>query len=84
MANGSLHDEARAIQVMEKGADFIALGRGALANHDWPERVAAGRTLREFDSSIPAPLPILKILSFLSDPPAPARAPGYFVDSTGF
>lgn len=60
MANGSLHDEARAIQVMEKGADFIALGRGALANHDWPERVAAGRTLREFDSSILGPIANIK------------------------
>jgi 2,4-dienoyl-CoA reductase-like NADH-dependent reductase (Old Yellow Enzyme family) len=26
---------------MGMGADFISLGRGALANHDWPNRIAA-------------------------------------------
>ncbi|TLU69921.1 NADH:flavin oxidoreductase [Enterobacter sp. MF024] len=60
MANGSLHDETRATEVMEKGADFIALGRGALANHDWPERVAAGGTVREFDTAILGPIANIK------------------------
>lgn len=60
MANGSLHEESRAIQVMEMGADFIALGRGALANHDWPERVIAGETVREFDSAILGPIADIK------------------------
>ena len=60
MANGGLHDETRATEMMEKGADFIALGRGALANHDWPERVATGGTLREFDSAILGPIANIK------------------------
>lgn len=60
MANGSLHDQSRAQQVMEMGADFIALGRGALANHDWPVRVAAGETVREFDSAILGPIADIK------------------------
>ncbi|MDK4746144.1 NADH:flavin oxidoreductase [Leclercia adecarboxylata] len=60
MANGSLHDEARATEVMAKGADFIALGRGALANHDWPERVAAGGAVRTFDSAILGPIANIK------------------------
>ncbi len=60
MANGSLHDESRAVQVMEMGADFIALGRGALANHDWPARVAAGEPVREFDGAILGPVADIK------------------------
>lgn len=60
MANGSLHDETRATEVIEKGADFIALGRGALANHDWPERIAAGRAVNEFDSAILGPIANIK------------------------
>lgn len=60
MANGSLHDETRAQQVMGMGANFIALGRGALANHDWPIRVAAGGALHEFDSAILSPVANIK------------------------
>lgn len=60
MANGSLHDECRAMQIMEMGADLIALGRGALANHDWPERVANGETVREFDNAILGPIANIK------------------------
>lgn len=60
MANGHLHDADRAVEVMEAGADFIALGRGALANHDWPRRVANGEPLREFDGAILAPVADIK------------------------
>ncbi|MDY0921635.1 MULTISPECIES: NADH:flavin oxidoreductase [unclassified Leclercia] len=60
MANGSLHDASRAQQVMDMGADLISLGRGALANHDWPERVAAGEAVREFDSAILGPIADIK------------------------
>lgn len=60
MSNGSLHDASRATQVMEQGADLIALGRGALANHDWPERVAAGKAIREFDSTLLGPIANIK------------------------
>ncbi len=61
MANGSLHDAGRAEEVLKAGADFIALGRGALANHDWPARVKAGEDLKEFDREILAPIADIKI-----------------------
>ncbi|KKY87604.1 NADH:flavin oxidoreductase [Enterobacter cloacae] len=60
MANGSLHDKARAEEVMGMGADFISLGRGALANHDWPNRIAAGTTPRDFDNAILSPIADIK------------------------
>lgn len=60
IANGSLHDECRALQVMEMEADFVALGRGALANHDWPKRVANGETIHGFDNTILGPIANIK------------------------
>lgn len=60
IANGSLHDVARAEEALAQGADLIALGRGALANHDWPQRVASQQPLREFDRGILAPLADIK------------------------
>lgn len=60
IANGSLHNVNRAEDVMQAGADFIALGRGALANHDWPERVRNGLDTREFDSAILGPIADIK------------------------
>lgn len=60
IANGSLHDVARAEEVAAAGADFIALGRGALANHDWPTRVKAGEEIKEFDRDILAPIADIK------------------------
>lgn len=60
MANGSLHEPSRAWQATEMGADFISLGRGALANHDWPKRVMAGEAVREFDSAILGPIANIK------------------------
>lgn len=42
IANGSLHDVHRAETVLHAGASLIALGRAALANHDWPSRVQHG------------------------------------------
>jgi 2,4-dienoyl-CoA reductase-like NADH-dependent reductase (Old Yellow Enzyme family) len=60
MANGSLHDPLRAQEVMGMGADFISLGRGALANHDWPNRIAAGNSPRDFDNAILGPIADIK------------------------
>jgi 2,4-dienoyl-CoA reductase-like NADH-dependent reductase (Old Yellow Enzyme family) len=60
VANGSLHEAHRAEEVIEAGADFIALGRGALANHDWPNRVKTGEAIREFDREILAPIADIK------------------------
>lgn len=57
LANGSLHDPARADELLSvHGADLISLGRGALAHADWPQRVAQGKSLQPFDSRIFSPL----------------------------
>lgn len=52
IANGGMHEPARAASLLSDGhADLVAIGRGALANPDWPKRVAQGRGLDEFDSA---------------------------------
>ena len=57
LANGSLQDPARAAGMLANGsADFVALGRGALANPDWPKRVRAGRAVEAFDSGLLSPI----------------------------
>lgn len=60
IANGSLHDPDRANQLLQEGADVIALGRGALSNPSWPRRVQAGQTLQDFDRRLLAPLGNIK------------------------
>lgn len=56
IANGGLHDPALAARVLVEGhADLIALGRGALANPDWPRRLAEGRPLARFDRAMLLP-----------------------------
>ncbi|WP_394833464.1 NADH:flavin oxidoreductase [Pendulispora rubella] len=53
IANGSLHDGARAARALEDGhADILALGRAAIANPDWPSRLAQGRPFETFDPAI--------------------------------
>ena len=49
IANGSLGTPAAARQVLEDGVDLLTLGTSALANPDWPTRVAAGEELAAFD-----------------------------------
>ena len=52
IANGGMHEPARAAALLGGGhADLVAIGRGALANPDWPQRVAQGRDLDKFDSA---------------------------------
>ena len=51
MANGSLHEKEKAME---------ALGRGALANHDWPLRVEQDQPLQPFDSAILGPIADIK------------------------
>lgn len=60
IANGSLHEPERALAVLQSGADLVALGRGALANPDWPRRVAQGSGLRRFDQSLLKPTAEIK------------------------
>lgn len=57
LANGSLHDPARAADMLAgHGADVVTLGRGALTHADWPQRVQTGTATEAFDQTILAPL----------------------------
>ncbi|WP_435174962.1 NADH:flavin oxidoreductase [Halorussus sp. AFM4] len=50
VANGNLGDPDAAARVVEShGADLVAQATSALANPDWPTRVAEGRDPEEFD-----------------------------------
>lgn len=49
IANGQLESPARAQAILASGADIVALGRGALANPDWPRRVYRGDEPEPFD-----------------------------------
>lgn len=49
IANGGLTAPADARRTLEAGADLVTLARGALANPDWPARVAADESLSAFD-----------------------------------
>jgi 2,4-dienoyl-CoA reductase-like NADH-dependent reductase (Old Yellow Enzyme family) len=60
IANGGLHDEARAGEVLALGADLIALGRGALANPDMPRLLAQDEAQRPFDPAILGPIANVK------------------------
>lgn len=57
IANGSLHDPARAANLLEGGdADVVSLGRMALTHADWPRRVHHGQPIGEFDREILSPI----------------------------
>jgi 2,4-dienoyl-CoA reductase-like NADH-dependent reductase (Old Yellow Enzyme family) len=60
ISNGGLHDPRRAIELLKHGADLISLGRGALANPDWPSLVTKSREPVRFDPAILAPLANIK------------------------
>lgn len=49
IVNGSLNTPDRAeMMLRDGGADIITIGKGALANQDWPNKIAAGKELNEF------------------------------------
>lgn len=49
IANGHLEDPESARKIIENGeADVVTLGKGALANHDWVNKVKNGEPLAEF------------------------------------
>jgi len=52
IANGGLGDPEDARTALEQGSDLVTLGTGALANHDWPDRVRTGESLDELDPGI--------------------------------
>lgn len=60
IANGSLHSVDRAVETWGLGADVLAMGRGALANPDLPQRFEGNIPLRDFDSAILGPMANIK------------------------
>jgi len=60
ITNGSLHQVDHIEDVIRDGADIIALGKGALANPDFPNRFARGESLVDFDPSILGPVADIK------------------------
>lgn len=57
IANGGMHNSQQAASVLKEGhADLISLGSGALANPDWPDRLAEGRTIETFDHAMLQPV----------------------------
>lgn len=60
IANGGMHDLGQAADVLTGGhADVLSLGRGALANPDFPRRVSTGEELGAFDYEMLHPLATL-------------------------
>jgi 2,4-dienoyl-CoA reductase-like NADH-dependent reductase (Old Yellow Enzyme family) len=59
-ANGGLHDVERAVGALGDGADVVAIGRGALANPDFPRRLSARDALNSFDPTILGPIANVK------------------------
>lgn len=55
MANGSLGDAETAGMALHQGAEYVAVGKSALANPDLPLRIRQGLPLREFDKNLLAP-----------------------------
>lgn len=57
IANGSLHDPARAAAMVRSGqADAVSLGRGALTHADWPARIERNAPVGAFDPAILTPI----------------------------
>ena len=59
-ANGSLHDVERAVAALDDGADIVTIGRGALANPDFPRRLSEHDILNDFDPTILEPIANVK------------------------
>jgi len=60
IANGGLHDSGHAASALGDGADIIALGKAALANPDYPKRLAAGQAMAAFDGGMLGPIANIK------------------------
>jgi 2,4-dienoyl-CoA reductase-like NADH-dependent reductase (Old Yellow Enzyme family) len=60
IANGALHHEQHANAVLADGADILAIGKAALANPDYPNRLVEGRPLAAFDTSLLGPIANIK------------------------
>lgn len=59
-ANGNLHHVAQAVAALDDGADMVTIGRGALANPDFPRRLSERLALSDFDPAILGPIANVK------------------------
>ncbi|MFF0307394.1 alkene reductase [Streptosporangium sp. NPDC004379] len=60
IANGGMHDFGQAAKVLADGhADFLSIGRAALASPDLPRRLADGTPLEDFDHMMLQPMATL-------------------------
>jgi 2,4-dienoyl-CoA reductase-like NADH-dependent reductase (Old Yellow Enzyme family) len=56
IANGGMHKPEQAAQVLTEGhGDLISIGRGAIANPDWANRLATGQPFEPFDHGMIEP-----------------------------
>ena len=56
VTNGGMHDPELAEAVLREGhGDLVALGRGAMANPDWPKRLRDGRPFEDFELAMIKP-----------------------------
>ena len=54
---GGLHDHIKAQKIVEDGdADFIAIGKGALADSSLPNKISAGTDPLEFNPDMSSPV----------------------------
>lgn len=60
IANGGVQDAVRAQEVMAAGADVVALGKVALANPDFPNRIRAAQEVAAFNPTILGPIANIK------------------------
>jgi 2,4-dienoyl-CoA reductase-like NADH-dependent reductase (Old Yellow Enzyme family) len=60
VANGGLDNPQHAEHVLNDGADIVALGKGALANPDYPTRLLMNQPMKEFDFSLLGPIANIK------------------------
>ena len=60
IANGGLDDGDLAETQLQNDADFVAIGKAALANHDWPLRVSHGEALRPLAENVLSPVANIK------------------------
>lgn len=60
IANGGVQDSASVEQTLQAGADIVAVGKAALANPDFVQRLIEGRAPEHFDPSLLAPIAQIK------------------------
>ena len=56
VANGGLHEFDKAVAAIVNGATAISIGRGALANADWPARIIGGGEIPPFNPDLLQPI----------------------------